>query len=304
MSKLMKTSSITKRNTLRTLCRSAYDLQKLRIETGNRIAAQFKSKLGGKPGKKEAQTIDEEGQGLLKDLKARFKLLTEGVAKEGLPTKRKWKGDGLISDYSEAILIHNYLMLERNEATQFRRLESVLDEFPIYEGFLQGIRGCGPAMSAVIISEIDIAKARYPSSLWAYAGVDVVQNGDESRGRSRRKEHLREIDYIDKDGKPAKRVGITFNPFLKTKLTGVLGPCLIKANSDPYRAIYNGYKARLENHPKWKDTTKAHRHNAAIRYMIKRFMCNLYAIWRHLERLPVSDEYAVAKLGIKHGKAA
>jgi hypothetical protein len=290
---------------LRTITRSCYDLQRLRIELGNRLCAQFKAKLGGQSGKKEAETIDEEGRDLLGDLKARFKKLTEGVVgKEGLPSKRKWKGDGVISDYSEAVLIDNYLTLERNESAQFRRLESVLDEFPIYTEFLKGVRGCGPAMSGIVIGEIDIAKAKYPSSLWAYAGIDVVTNGDESRGRSRRKEHLREVAYIDKDGKPATRLGITFNPFLKTKLVGVLGPCLIKANSDPYRAIYDGYKHRLESHPKWSQTTKAHRHNAAIRYMIKRFLCDLYAAWRHCEGLPISDEYAVAKLGIKHGKAA
>ena len=272
---------------------------------GNRLCAQFKAKLGGKPSKKEEETIDEEGRGLIDDLKARFKKLTEGVVgKEGLPSKRKWKGDGLITDYSEAVLIDNYIALERNEATQFRRLESVLDDFPVYTEFLKGVRGCGPAMSGVVIGEIDIAKAQYPSSLWAYAGLDVVVNGDESRGRSRRKEHLREVDYIDKDGKPAKRVGITFNPFLKTKLTGVLGPCLIKASSEPYRGIYNGYKARLENHPKWKDRTKAHRHNAAIRFMIKRFLCDLYAAWRGLEGLPVSEEYSLAKLGLQHKRAA
>ena len=96
-------ATIRKTNTLRTLCRSAYDLQKLRIEQGNRLVAQFKSKLGGKPGKKEDDTIDDEGQDLLKNLKARFKLLTEGVAKEALPSKRKWKGDGLITDYRETV---------------------------------------------------------------------------------------------------------------------------------------------------------------------------------------------------------
>jgi hypothetical protein len=296
----------SKKQVLRAIVRSSYDLQKLRIESGNRIVAQFKSKLGGQPGKKESDTLDEEDQSLLRDLKFRFKKLTAGVAKEGLPTKRKWKGDNLITDYSEAVLISNYLTLERDEASQFRRLESVLEEFPIYEEFLKGIRGCGPAMSAVVIAEIDITKARYPSSLWAYAGLDVVVQNDnsESRGRSRRKEHLREIDYTDKDGKPAKRVGITFNPFLKTKLTGVLGPCLIRAGSDPYRAVYDHYKHRLESHPKWAAKTKGHRHNASIRYMIKALLLDLYVAWRNLERLPVSAPYAEAKLGLKHRQNA
>jgi hypothetical protein len=289
---------------LRTMVRSAYDLQKLRIEMGNRLVAQFKAKLGGQPGKKEKDTIDEEGQDLLEELKARFKKLTEGVAKE-LPAKRQWKGDDLISSYTEGILLYNYVTLERDEAKQFRLLESTLDEFPIYNEFLKGVRGCGPAMSAIIISEIDIAKARYPSSLWAYAGLDVVVGSDDqdSKGRSRRKEHLREIDYTDKNGKPAKRLGITFNPFLKTKLMGVLGPCLIKSRS-PYKTIYDGYKHRLETHPKWSALTKAHRHNAAVRYMAKRFLCDLYAAWRPLEGLEASLEYSQAKFGIVHGRAA
>jgi hypothetical protein len=285
---------------LRTMVRSAYDLQKLRIEMGNRLVAQFKSKLGGKPGKKETEMIDDEGQDLLKDLKARFTKLTEGVAKE-LPVKRKWKGDELITSYTEGILLYNYITLERDEAKQFRLLETTLDDFPIFTEFLRNIRGCGPTMSAVVISEINIAKARYPSSLWAYAGLDVVAT--DWRGRSRRKEHLRQIPYIDKDGKPATRLGITFNPLLKTKLTGVLGPCLIKAGSDPYKAIYDGYKHRLESHPKWSALTKAHRHNAAIRYMIKRFLCDLYAAWRPLEGLETSPEYAEAKLRITHRAA-
>ena len=280
------------------MTRSAYDLQKLRVEMGNRLVATFKSKLGHVPGKKEEDSIDEEGLKVLQELKLRFKLLTQGVAKE-LPTKKKWVGDGLITTYTEACLIAEYLSLERSEDSQFRRLDSVLEEFPIYNEFLKTVRGCGPAMSAVIISEIDISRAQYPSSLWKYAGLDVAGGA----GRSRKKEHLREIDYINKAGEPAKRVGITFNPLLKTKLTGVLGGCLLKAGSQPYRDIYDGYKHRLENHPVWKDRTKGHRHNAAIRYMVKRFLVDLYNAWRAIEGLPVAPEYSVAKLGITHSKS-
>jgi hypothetical protein len=282
---------------LRTMVRSAYDLQKLRVEMGNRLVATFKSKLGHQPGKKEADSIDEEGLKILKELKIRFKLLTQGVTKE-LPAKKAWTGDGIITSYTEACLVAEYLTLERSEESQFRRFDAVLQEIPVYQSFLTQVRGCGPAMSAVIISEIDITRAQYPSSLWKYAGLDVVG----SAGRSRKKEHLREIDYVNKDGEPAKRMGITFNPLLKTKLCGVLGPCLLRANSEPYRQIYDGYKNRLENHATWKDRTKGHRHNAAIRYMCKAFLRDLYNAWRPLEGLPVSPTYAEAKLGIKHSK--
>jgi hypothetical protein len=196
--------------------------------------------------------------------------------------------------------------LERAEITQFRHLGSILGEFPIYAEFLDGVKGCGPAMSAVIISELDIAKATYASSLWKFAGLDVVAAAEDGigQGRSRRKEHLRKITYVDKNGKPAERDGITFNPFLKTKLTGVLGPCLIKAGSEPYAQFYRDYKHRLENHPHWTEKTKGHRHNAAVRYMIKQFLADLYAAWRRLEGLPVHPPYSEAKLGLNHRKAA
>lgn len=282
---------------LRTMIRSAYDLQRLRIETGNRIVAQFKSKLGYKPSTKEKDSLDDEGQDLLTDLKTRFKKLTEGVARE-LPAKKQWKGDGVVSTYTEACLLHQYFTLEKNEASQFRRLEQALEEFPIYTEFLSGVRGCGAAMSAVIISEIDITKARYVSSIWKYAGLDV----EAGSGRSRRKEHLITVPYVNKAGEEAKRLAITFNPFLKTKLTGVLASCLIKAGNERYRAVYDGYKHRLENHVSWSQKTKAHRHNAAMRYMIKIFLMDLYAAWRPLEGLETHLPYGQAKLGHReHG---
>lgn len=297
------TESGRQRQLLRSMVRGAYDLQKIRIEQGNRLVAQFKSKLGHRPGTKEVDSIDEEGQDVIKDLKASFKILTEGVARE-LPKKEEWKGDNLIATFAEACLLHQYLVIEKAESAQFRRLETLLEEFPIYTEFLQQVKGCGPAMSAVIISEIDISKAQYVSSLWKFCGLDVVTVNDEGQGRGRRKEHLRTIQYIDKDGKEAQRPGITFNAFLKTKMMGVLATCLIKANSDPYRKVYDDYKVRLENHPKWKDRSKGHRHNASMRYMVKNFLMNLYAKWRPLEGLEAHPPYHEAKLGIIHLKTA
>ena len=80
----------------------------------------------------------------------------------------------------------------------------------------------------------------------------------------------------------------------------MLGPCFIKSNSEPYRQIYDNYKHRLENIPAWAVRTKGHRHNASIRYMVKRFLADLYVAWRKLEGLPVAPDYHEAKLGHKH----
>lgn len=292
---------------IKILVRGCYDLQALRIQMGNRLCASFRSKLGIDSSEKEEE-LDEEGRDILKELRATYVRLADGVAKV---TKRNFKADGIISTFTEFALVSQYFELETSEDHHFARLEGALADFPVYTKFLKAVKGVGPAMAAVIVSEIDIKKARHPSSLHRYAGLDV---GDDGRGRSRKKEHLIKVKYLDKEGKEQERDSITFNPFLKTKLLGVLGPSFLKSRS-PYSEIYYNTKTRLENSQKpipaagpcresgivWSETSKGHRHNAAIRKMVKLFLNDLYREWRTLEGLPVSLPYAEAKLGIVHG---
>lgn len=283
------------RDNLRALVRGAYDLQKLRIQMGNRIVANAKVKLGQDPGEKEDQ-IDKEGKEILQALRQYYDRLADGLTSV---TRVQIDGDGVISTYAEFALVRSYVQSEAAESDQFKLLKKSLDAFPIWTEWLTDVCGVGPAMAGVIISEIDIAAAKYASSIWAYAGLDVAADG---AGRSRRKEHLVEREYKDKKGETQTRVGITFNPFLKTKLVGVLGSSFIKQPADrcPYRGVYDEYKHRLECHPKHQEKTKGHRHNMAVRYMVKRFIVDLYAQWRGLEGLPVEPEYSEAKLGHVH----
>ena len=285
---------------LKTIVRGAYDIQKNRIQTGNRLVANFKAKLGQAPSEKE-DTIDADGQQILANLRRSHKLLTEGVAT--FPRQATFKGDEGISSYTELCLVANYLELEEQERTHFRRLGNILKDYPIYNNFLAGVVGVGPAMAGVVISEIDITKAEYPSSVHKYAGLDVAGDG---QGRSRKKEHLEESQYTDKNGELQTKKGITFNPFLKTKLVGVLGSSFVKQSPDKckYRKVYDDYKHRIENMEAHKEKSKGHRHNMAVRYMIKIFLIDLYNEWRSLEGLPVAPTYSEAKLGKIHGKAA
>jgi hypothetical protein len=282
---------------LKTIVRGAYDVQKLRIQMGNRIVGNFKAKLGQKPGEKEDE-LDAEGKEILEILRLSYSVISEGVAR--FPRQKNFKGDSVISSFTEYVLTAQYIDLERDEKNHFNRLKAVLQEFPIYTDWLEGIRGVGPTMAGVIISEIDISKAEYPSSLWRYAGLDVASDG---QGRSRRKEHLIDTEYTTKEGEISTKKSITFNPFLKTKLVGVLGSSFLKCGGT-YREIYDNYKHRLEHMPAHAEKTKAHRHNMAVRYAVKRFLVDLHYNWRAIEGLPVSDEYSVAKLGIIHKKAA
>lgn len=321
---------------LRTIVRGSYDIQKLRIMMGNRIVAQFKAKLGQKPSESEDE-IDSEGKKLLEQLRDDFRLMMDGVKTVKLAT---FKATPLISTFTEFCLLQQYLDLEESEDRHFKNLGKILLEYPIFTEYLTHISGIGPAMAGVLISEIDIHKAKYVSSIWAYAGLDVAGDGN---GRSRKEVHLVERSYVDKKGDNQTRMGITFNPFLKTKLLGVLGPAFLKAglttikkpevddegnpklvngkqkmvsikdeagNSiydrtkcEKYGLIYVDYRHRLQNHPKWAGRPKAHVHNASIRYVVKMFLCDLYAAWKKIEGLPAEVPYHEAKLGLRHGQA-
>ena len=283
---------------LKSIVRGAYDIQALRIQMGGRIVANFKSKLGMKPSEKE-ELAEKDAKKVLDYLKAEYRLITDGMA--SLPTKFARNGDSLISSMTELVLIDQYFTLEKDESKHFRQLDKVLKEYKIYTHFLKEVKGVGAAMAGVIMSEVDIHKSKYPSSIWKYAGLDVTQDG---RGRSRKKEHLIETEYVDKEGNTKKKMGISFNPFLKTKLVGVLGSSFLRAGAkdNPYRAIYDNYKNRLNNNPEHDDKSKGHKHNMCIRYMVKMFIIDLYKAWRKIEGLEVHAPYSEAKLGLKHGR--
>jgi len=345
---------------LKIFVRGAYDLQKLRIQMGNRIDANFKARLNQKPGEKE-ETIDEEGKQMLKQIRDSYKKITDGL--KTFPRQATFKGDGIISSFTELCLVDQYVSLESQEESHFKRLSWMLNDYKIYTEYLKDVKGIGPAIAGVLISEIDIERSKHPSSIWKYAGLDVVaewqldhvesfinpdniayrwpknkplhvygqqhmfsliKNSEsphelrifykfktltatlvyqfigDGRGRSKRKEHLVSINYVNRDGEDAVKLGITFNPWLKTKLVGVLASSFLRAGDNQYSQIYRDYKTRLENHPDHIEKTKGHRHNMALRYMIKMFLIDLHKNWRRIEGLPVSTSYNEGKLGKLH----
>lgn len=309
---------------IRPVVRGAYDIQKIRIQTGNRVAANFRARLGQAPSERADEALDADKLELLADLKRRHRRITDAIighkrrGRRGATTEEvgvsagEFPGDELISTFTDYALVSSYVELESVEEEHFKRLGRALEEVPIWREFLSKVRGVGPAMGGVIVSEIDISHP-YVSSLWAYAGLDV---GPDGRGRSRRREHLVRRKYVDRDGADAERDSITYNPFLKTKLMGVLGPSFLRLAS-PYADHYYSYRHRIETDParvmvdapavgtgapnEW---SKMRRHRAATRYMVKRFLADLYVAWRTLEGLPVTEEYSVAKQGHAHRERA
>lgn len=329
------------------IVRSFYDLQALRLQVGGRISTNFKARLGQVGGVPEEEAItDEEDVAVLDEIRSSYTLISKGIAERvvaeaatrgekpklrrgalaDMPTREQFNAHiaallgmnkdklPLITSFVEFSLVHRFLELHKAEQQQLKLLEEVLEESPLYTGYLKDIKGVGPAMAGILLAEIDLTKAKYASSLWAYAGYDVAPDG---RGRSRRKEHLREVQYRDKNNELKTKVGITYNPTLKTKLY-VLATCLLRSSNEKYKEIYVNYKNRMENHERFgvrndgkKDeegqfiTSKARRHAQSIRYVIKRFLADYYENGRPILGLPVHRPYHEAKLGMApHGKAS
>lgn len=290
-----------------------YDLQKQRQALGNRLVASFRSKLGMAPSEAEANQ-DDDIKKVFDIVRKDYNKITEGVVgvtgADGsikVPTARRFKPQGCITTVAEFSLIHYYISLKEQEQEHMNKLlPNTLKGFIIYEYYLKHVRGIGPAMAAALVRYMDIKKARYPSSFVCYIGLDVVHTRDVAtdkmvgRGRGRYKDHLVPRQYTSAAGEQRDTMGVSFNPFLKTKLVGVLGGSFLKCNS-PYAEIYNNYKTRLENHPKYSQVSKGHRHNMALRYMVKQFIIDLFVNWRIILGLPRIPTYEEAKLGIIHG---
>jgi hypothetical protein len=227
-------------------------MQKQRVQSGNRITAAFRVKLGLQSS--QAENEDEQANDLLNQLRLEFKRITDGVKRI---TKHTKCNSPLISSMGELFLLEAYERMLEAEAIHEKAIKSELELIPIYTEWLSGVRGVGPLMAGVIISEIDITKCNSIAALDKYCGLDVLVYEDENgvtreEGRCRKKHHLVPKQYTNRDGDVINTVGITFNPFLKTKLVGVLGGVFCKLGGD-YKKVYDDYKHRLEHHPKHRD---------------------------------------------------
>lgn len=274
----------TQQEKIRALVGCIYDMQKMRISCGNRLVASFKS-LGDKSREREKEANnqiksgkpmtdeemkraeDKERDSMLKEImteynritdafadKAESRKITDSKVKKAIEEANKTGKLELIGSIYEFRLAETYNSLLRTEQQATSALEVEVKKHPMWDRFFADVVGCGPLMAAVCLSYFDVHKARHPSSFWKYAGLDVV-NGE---GRSRR--HTEEREYLSKDQKIEKKMGLTFNPTLKTKLVGVLGPCIIKLSREKkvkgsdvsgapigYAKMYYDYKERISN---------------------------------------------------------
>ena len=184
------------------------------------------------------------------------------------------RGDDQVSNGTVKLLerwFERFVMLEGELDDDIRNLIHG-DELVEY---MTEVKGVGEILSAKVISMIDIERADTVSALWRYAGYGVI-NGERE--------------------KPIKGEKLHYNKRLKSTCY-LIGSSFLKSNS-PYRQIYDNAKEYYEiNRTDW---TKLHRHNAAMRKMIKVWLSHLWEVWRKIEGLPVRNIYAEGKLGHNH----
>lgn len=310
---------------LRDVLDALYDMQKLRIASGNRLYQIFKDKSDADTAIKDEiekeklseteEVLDAKADEILKAVNSEYKELTAYMVDNNKTIASALKKIETIkiltkTDYS---MVKAYNLLLESEESYKKVLSDNIKDHPVYVGFLANVKGCGPMMSANLIAYLDPYKARHASSFRKYAGLDVIPTKDKDGNivldddgnivtHGRKMGDTEEYEYIDKNGNKAIKKGLTYNPKLKSKLIGVLASGMIKAKDPVYTKIYYDYKLRLENHPKHKEKSAAHRNNMALRYMIQKFLSNLWAYWRELEGLEVTLPYEVEKLGMRpHG---
>lgn len=284
-----------KKTRIRNIVGGIYDVQKLRIATGNRIVASLR------PDAVDTECDEEDTKYLPSILKEYSRITDYYVSKfDGRGNIEKAINpheSGYIKNRLDYDLVTSYKQLLATEEGLTKVVEREVKSHPMWDAFFAGVKGCGHLMSAVCLAYFDPYKARHASSFWRYAGLDVQRDENSGKMRGVGRWYTEERPYIGSDGEEQVKKSLTYNPFLKTKLVGVLGSAFLRARDSYYGKVYYDYKNRLDNRPEALSPVVKHR--MATRYAVKMFLRDMWVVWRELEGLEVTEPYEVAKLGHK-----
>lgn len=263
-----------RKDKLKSGVRFFYDLQKLRIQSGNRTSAGV-----------DTNPLDELDKKFLEKT-----------------------SDGLE-------------VLEKDALKEVLRL---LKPIPIY-AWLKAQKGVGPTMAGVLVSEIDITKCNTASQLWAWCGLAVRDGKADRRVRGEKakfdpwlKSKVVKVladCLLRANSKPWRDFYDNYKTRKQNQLVDVCTLCegkgTVKQEVKPKPGQTkkdvkgNGKVLKCANcnatgGPAPWGRSDAHRHQAALRYMVKIFLLELWKQWRALEGLEVRPSYAEEYLHRSH----
>lgn len=184
--------------------------------------------------------------------------------------------------YDVAIAQDTLSEMKDLEQRTSKNLTKMLKHEPCYHLYLSKIKGVGPKISGVLLSELgDPGRFSTISALWAYCGLDV-RDGE---ARKRRKGEKANWNSTLRSACARKLT----DQFIKLKGHD---DCLGRTLYDRYKTFYTERDG---------DTlSKGHIDNRARRKVAKVFLSCLWLAWRQIKGLPVTEPYAAAKLEHTH----
>jgi len=270
----------------------------------------------------EGRTVEQRRLALRKKVRIFYDLQRLRMQVEGRTTEKAKGAEIQLHAGDIQILGARSLEMETAEKNALKDIEDHLKETPFYVSVLSDktvYRGIGPTMAGVILSEFDINRADTVSDFWKYAGLapipamrckacQALVKSEDSDGAisyshrgalTEKKCTVKQLtsEQLFESGesmRPTKGEKLPYNAFLKMKLIGVLAPVLLKVSS-PWTKQYYDYKHRKQTQ-NW-GMSDGHRHNAAMRYMIKIMLMKIHLDWRNFENLPIRASYHEEKQG-------
>jgi len=277
---------------IRFLVENYYDIQKLRIESFNRVVAYAKSKQK-----------------------------SSAAVKPSVIARKILKGDREVpKEISNLVWFHNNLNDIEKELV--KRLDAASETVEIRIEYFNKILGIGPVFSSGLIAWLSpISRFDNISKLWAYCGLSSVHWQCECRkghkflitheaescpirvGKKRQPCGAKIIKQkkIDKPIKRKRGYAMLINNRLRTLLWKIAWSFEKQdVEKSRFRRIYLAKKKQYLHRPDLAEPiarkvkgAKLHVRLMAMRYTVKRFLADLWLVWRKLEGLQITKPYVI-----------
>jgi hypothetical protein len=296
-----------------------YGIQKLRNAAFGRIVAHCKANFPIEVSK-ASQTDSDKA-------KAEVRGKYADMAREFITNKRK--PPAKMED-----LIWYFVSLRDTEKEIDKKLNDYSKEHPLRTEFLDGVYGIGGVFSAGLIAKLDpISRFDTISKLWAYAGLSTqhfesmcedghkfittskpencpIKTKPSSYGGERKTcgKPIKASLLINKPPQRKSGYVLCINSKLKTYVWKIVSS-FIKQNAvhSQYRRHYDAWKQEYSLRPDLKAAVDRHEKGAkkhielmTMRRVGKRFLADVWIVWRRAEGLPINKPFPIEKQGHTH----